>query len=167
MIRFQAELLGVPVLDRAFNRIDQFISDFRPVWPSVATEFYQIEEEQFQSEGGIGLSGKWAPLSPAYKKFKEIHFPGQPILRRDNALYESLTSSDALDSIFIPEKDQLTIGSKAPYARAHQKGLGRMPARPPISMSEAQKHRIQKAIQKELVAFTRQAGFQVDERVAA
>lgn len=166
MIRFTATIDGVEMLDRAFNRIDQFISDFRNVWPSVATEFYQIEEEQFETQGAAGASGQWAPLSPAYKRWKEIHFPGEPILKLEHPLYESLTSPDALDSIFRPQPDELTIGTKVPYARAHQTGAGFMPARPPISMSETHKRRIQKAIQKELVRFTRQAGFEVEERAA-
>lgn len=157
MIRFISTVEGVVTLDRAFNRIDEFIDDFRSVWPSVAREFYQIEEEQFASEGAVGLSGKWAPLSLAYKRWKEIHYPGQPILKLTNALYESLTSPDALDSIFRPERDELTIGTKAPYGRRHQR------ERPPISLNEEQNRRIQKAIQIELVQFTRSLGFEVRE----
>lgn len=160
MLKFSATVDGVETINRAFNRVDEFISDFRNVWPYVTTEFYQIEKEQFDTEGAAGASGKWAPLSPAYKKWKEIHFPGQPILRLRNDLFESLTSPDALDSIYIPEKDQLTIGTKVPYGRVHQR------ERPPISMNEQQKRRIQKAIQRGLVEFTRRAGFQVEERAA-
>lgn len=166
MIRFQAEVLGVPVLDRAFNRIDEYISDLRSVWPSVSREFYAIELEQFESQGAAGASGRWAPLSDAYARFKVRAFPGEPILQATHALKDSMTSPDALDSIFIPEPQQLTIGSKREGARAHQRGGGRLPARPIISLTEAQKRRIQKAIQSELVRFTRQLGFQVDERAA-
>lgn len=166
MLRFIGEIEGIPAFDRAFNRIDAVISDFRSIWPEVAAEFYAIEAEQFESQGAAGASGKWAPLSPAYKRWKEIHFPGQPILRLENPLFESLTDPDALDAIYRPERDQLTIGTKVPYARAHQRGAGRMPARPPISLSENSKRRLQKAIQKGLVEFTRRAGFQVEERAA-
>lgn len=157
MIRFSASVDGVEAINRAFNRVDQYISDFRNIWPYVTTEFYQIEKEQFDSEGAAGASGKWAPLSPAYKKWKEIHFPGQPILKLTNALSDALTSPDALDSIYRPERDQLTIGAKVPYGRAHQK------TRPPMSFTESQKRRITKAIQRGLVEFTRRAGFQVIE----
>jgi phage gpG-like protein len=160
MIRFISTVEGIETFNRVFNRIDEFISDFRSVWPLVAQEFYQIEEEQFASEGAAGLSGKWAPLSAPYKRWKEIHFPGQPILKLSNAMYESLTSPDAPDSIFLPEPEQLTIGTKVPYGRRHQR------TRPVISMNEEQKRRIQKAIQRELVQFTRSLGFQVDERAA-
>lgn len=167
MIQFTATVEGVEVLNRAFNRVEEYISDFRPLWPAVAQEFYAIEREQFDSEGAAGASGKWAALSPAYKKWKEIHFPGQPILRLTNALAESLTDLEASDAIFRPSADELVIGTKVPYATAHQRGSGFMPARPPISLNEAQKRRIQKAIQRGLVEFTRRAGFEVQEERAA
>jgi len=166
MIRFTGEVDGIPVLDRAFNRVEEHISDFRSIWPNVAKEFYAIEEAQFQSEGARGASGKWAALSPAYKRWKEIHYPGEPILKLAHPLYESLTSPDAPDSIFRMEATEMTLGSRTPYATAHQKGAGRMPARPPISLTESDKRRIQKSIQAGLVAFTRRAGFQVEEKAA-
>lgn len=167
MIRFRAELDGVEVMDRAFNRIDQIISDFRSIWPNVAKEFYAIEAGQFGSEGAKGASGKWSPLSPAYKKWKESHFPGEPLLRLAHPLVESLTSPDAPGSIFRLEADQMTLGSKVEYATAHQRGGGNLPARPPISLTEEDKRKLQKSIQSGLVRFTRQAGFRVDERLAA
>lgn len=164
---FSFELEGVEVFSRAFNRLEQGIDDFRSIWPNVAKEFYAIEHEQFASEGAHGASGKWAPLSPAYRKWKETHFPGQPILKLTHSLYESLTSPDAPASIFRIERDEMTLGSRVEYATAHQRGSGRMPARPPISLTEDDKRRLQKAIQVGLVQFTRRAGFQVEERRAA
>lgn len=163
-LRFTFDVDGQTVLDRAFNRIDRYISDFRNIWPGVAQEFYATEERQFQSEGASGASGRWAPLSQAYARFKSKVFPGQPILQQTSSLYESLTSPDALDSIFRPLPQELQIGTKVPYFRAHQRGSGRIPARPPISLTEPDKRRLQKAIQASLVAYTREQGFQVDER---
>lgn len=167
MIHFRAEVDGIEVLNRAFNRVEQHISDFRPLWPNVAGEIYAINQEQFDSEGGAGASGKWAALSPAYKQWKEIHYPGQPILRLTNALFESLTDPEAPDAVYQPRQDELVIGTRVPYATAHQRGLGHLPARPIFSFSEQQKRRIQKAIQAGLVQFTRQSGFEVREEQAA
>ena len=166
MLYFTAEVLGVEVLNRAFNRIDQHVSDLRSVWPDVAAEFYAIEHSAFESEGGTTSAGRWAPLSPAYAKFKAIAFPGQPILRATTSLYESMTSPDAADSIYRVEPLQLTIGSKREGAIYHQRGTRRMPARPIIALTGEDKRRIQKAIQRGLVPIIRAAGFQVDERAA-
>ena len=161
MTQFTASVDGVEVLNRGFNRVEGIISDFRPIWPAVAQEFYVIEGEQFDTEGSAGASGKWAALSPAYKKWKEANFPGQPIMRLGNSLFESLTDPEALDAIFRPSKDELVIGSKLPYARRQHR------TRPLIAPSEQQKRRLQKAIQQGLVQFTRRAGFEVQEERAA
>jgi phage gpG-like protein len=160
MLRFTAQIQGEVIIDRAFNRVEQEITDFRNFWPGVITTFYEIENEQFLTEGASGASGKWAPLSPAYKLFKEREFPGKTILRREDALYESITGPDALDSVLRPEKEELLIGSALPYALFHQK------SRPIISLTEEQKRRFIKSIQQRLVEFTRSTGFEVDERAA-
>jgi phage gpG-like protein len=160
MIRFSAEVLGVEVINRAFNRVEEAISDLRSIWPEVAKEFYAIEREQFDSEGVAGAPGKWIPLTPAYKQWKEANFPGQPIEQLEGSLVASLTDPEALDAIYRPEKDELIIGTRLPYARRQHR------TRPLISLSEVQKRRLQKAIQRGLVQFTRQAGFHVEERAA-
>lgn len=167
MIRFVAEVGGVEVLNRAFNRVDRGIDDFRNFAPGIAREFYAIEEQQFRSEGAAGASGKWAPLSLSYARFKARAFPGAPILQRERSLYESLTSPDAPDSVFRVSQSEIVIGTKSPYARAHQSGGGRLPARPPISFTERDRRRLQKAIQAQLVKLTRDAGFEVKEEKAA
>lgn len=160
MLRFSAEVNGFQVLDRAFNRIDSRISDFRSVWPEVARTFYEIETQQFDTEGASGASGKWTALSPAYEQWKEVHFPGEQILQASHALVDSMTSPDANDSIFRADPLSLTIGTKREGAAKHQR------TRPIISLREEQKRRLQKAIQAGLVRFTREAGFQVDAKAA-
>lgn len=164
-MRLRAEILGEEIFNRAFNRLDS-LSDLRPVWPNVIREFYLIEAEQFQSEGAAGASGKWAALSNVYAKYKQVAHPDKPILRADDELFESLTNPEAAGAILRPDEQELTIGTSVPYAAFHQRGTRRMPARPPISLAESQKRRIQKAIQTGLVRFVREAGFNVVERAA-
>lgn len=167
MIRFRGDIEGVEVFNRAFNRVEQIISDFRPLWPAVAGEIYAINQEQFDSEGARGASGKWAALSPAYARYKAKAFPGQPILQAEGHMVASLTDPEAPDAVYLPGKDELAIGTRDPKARAHHLGLGHLPARPIFAFSEPQRRRIQKAIQQGLVEFTRQAGFEVQEAQAA
>lgn len=162
MINFSFSIDGVEAFNRGFNRVEEAITDFRSVWPNVAKEFYAIEAGQFKSEGAQGASGKWAPLSPAYAKYKAKAFPGGPILQATRSLFDSLTSPDALASIFRLDRDEMVLGSKAEGAVYHQRGTSRMPARPPISLMQEDKRRMQKAIQVGLIEFTRRAGFQVN-----
>jgi hypothetical protein len=155
-----AEISGEVQLDRAFNRVEAEISDFRNFWPGVITTFYEIETAQFETEGAQGASGQWTPLSPAYKQWKEVHYPGEKILQLSHALIDSMTGPDALDSILRPEKDELTIGSALPYAlRQHR-------VRPIISLTESDKRRFVKSIQARLVEFARSTGFEVQEAAA-
>lgn len=164
MIGLTASVEGQVVFDRAFNRLDS-LSDFRPIWPNVIAEFYLIESDQFETEGAAG-GQRWTPLSPLYSEYKEQVYPGQPILQAEGDLRASLTDPEAAGAILQPREDELIIGTSVPYARAHQRGTIRMPARPPINFSEAQKRRIQKAIQAGLVRFVREAGFDVQEKAA-
>jgi phage gpG-like protein len=158
-LRFTAEVDGAVTFDRAFNRLDS-LSDMRPLWPPVIEEFYLIEREQFDTEGAAG-GQRWAPLSPAYRAWKEIHYPGEPILQRDHELVDSLTDPEAAGAILQPREDELILGTSIPHARIHQRR-----GRPPINFSESQKRRIQKALQVGIVRFVREAGFDVQERAA-
>lgn len=165
MIRLIGSVEGIPKLDRAFNRVDRFINDFRNMWPGIVDIFYAAEERLFSTEGSSGASGKWAPLSQAYAKFKAEKFPGMPILQREQDLMESLTNPDAADAVFRAEKFELTLGTRDEKAHAHHRGIG-VPARPVISLSERDKRAMQKSIQAQLVQFTRECGFEVDEKAA-
>lgn len=166
MISFSFSVDGITEFDRAFNRIDQILSDFRVIWPEVTKEFYRIEAEQFATEGRRGATGEWAKLSPAYAKFKAVKFPNKTILRATDSLFNSLTDQGAPGAIFRPTPSELTLGTSVPYAILHQRGTSRMRSRKPISMSDDQKRRIQKALQIGLVQFMRRQGFRVLENAA-
>lgn len=166
MFSITAEVDGVEVLNRAFNRTEGYIADFRNFAPAIAEEFYKAEVEQFRTEGAAGGSGKWTPLSRAYAKYKATKFPGETILRATGHMEASLTDRDALDAVFQATNDEIVLGTKDIKAVYHHRGRGRLPARPVISLSEAQKRRMQKAVQRQLVEFTRRAGFTVSEEAA-
>lgn len=163
-MRFTVSFAGEEIFNRAFNRIDS-LSDLRPLYPEVIAAFYQFEREQFDTEGAAG-GERWTPLSPVYAEYKERVFPGQPILQAEGDLMVSLTDPEAAGAVLIPREDELIIGTSVPYAIHHQRGTRNMPKRPPLSFSEEQKHRMQKAIQAGLVRFVREAGFNVEQRVA-
>lgn len=164
-MRFTVTFAGEEIFNRAFNRIDS-LSDLRPLWPEVIATFYQLEAEQFDTEGAAG-GQRWTPLSPVYEEYKERNFPGQPLLQVSGDLIASLTDPEAAGAILQPREDELIIGTSVPYAIYHQRGTRKMPKRPPLSFSEEQKRRMQKAIQAGLVRFVREAGFAVEERNAA
>jgi phage gpG-like protein len=177
MIRFNFEIDGVKQFDRAFNRVEGHVKDLRPVWDYAEAALIRIEEEQFLSEGAKGAHGKWAPLSKPYYEYKELRWPGRPILQRNYDLVSSLTDTTA-DSIRVKEKQEFAFGtkvvSKEPhnkgfnYPLEHQRGNRRMPARRPIDLSESQRRDLTKAIQKGLLEIIRaDKEIQFDKDVAS
>lgn len=149
-MRFTFEVEGKAEFDRSFNRVGEHVSDLRPVWNKIERTFHQIESEQFKSEGAKGRSGKWRPLTRNYAVYKAKKYPGMPVLQRSGRLYRSLTSNTG-DSILIKTKDEFGIGTTLFYATFHQTGTKNMPAREPISFSDAQRTTLTKEIQKGLL----------------
>lgn len=149
-MRFTFEIANQVQFDRAFNRVGEHIKDLRPVWPAVERKFYQIESEQFKSEGAKGRSGKWAPLERKYAKQKAQRHGVQPILRATGRLEQSLTGNTS-DSILIKENQEFGIGTNLFYADYHQTGTSKMPQREVISFSDNTRTDLTKEIQKELL----------------
>lgn len=150
----------------AFDTLGKQIADWRPAWPEIEQVFYRIELEQFESEGARG-GQKWQELSPAYKKWKERHFPGRPILMRTGRLKRSLSviGAGGSDSIHEAEPMSLTLGSKVSYGIYHQRGGGKLPARPPLQINRNDMGKIVSRMWRYAERGARGAGFQVQSRL--
>jgi len=158
MLRFTIDISGDVQLDRAITRFSEGVSDYRPIWPLIYGEFQAEVKGQFETEGAQG-GAAWAPLSGAYSAWKVRTYPGKPILERTGDLKRSLTERDAPGAVFRPEPRQLTMGSDVPYAVYHQKGTGKMPARPEIELTEKWKREVMRNLQDYLVMRATQLGF--------
>lgn len=114
---------GAEELKHSFDYVKEGLVDFRQLgtWKAVAREFYKIIKAQFDSEGGTGKSGKWAPLTPKYAAIKAKKYPGGSILVATGAMRSSLTSGGA-NSIYEETAQELTIGTSDPKAAYHQRG---------------------------------------------
>lgn len=156
MLRITVEIQGEKVLDRALSRFGEQLRDLRQLWPAVVTELRAITREQFAGQG-IGATGQWAKLSPAYKRWKEKNYPGRPILVRTEALKDSLLKNNK-NTVYRPLPQSLEFGTKIKYAAYHQRGSGKLKRRPIFDLNEQQKTRIIKAIQKRLVSAGRDNG---------
>lgn len=92
----------------------------------IKTHFLKAESLLFKSEGSSGRSSKWPALSPAYKKWKNTHYPGQTIMIRKGVLEQSLTS-DSPNSIFVTSKMgksyYIRLGTTSEIAEYHYKGI--------------------------------------------
>lgn len=159
MFRFRMDIAGEVQLDRGIARFAEGVSDFTPIWPVIEDEFYAEEKAQFRSEGAEG-GDPWQELSPAYAAWKEVHFPGKPILQRSGDLEASLTSGSDVNAVKIEGRKSLTLGSRVPYGIYHQSTAPRtqLPRRPVVNMSAAFKTSVMRLLQGYLVDVATSAG---------
>jgi phage gpG-like protein len=129
MLVVTVEQTSLAETHRYLSGVEGRVSDLRPAMEEISEDFYRHEERAFGTEGSILRSGKWAPLSPRYAAWKARHYPGRTILVRTGKLKASLTQPGAEGAIREVTEDGLEIGTSISYARYHQWGTGRMPAR--------------------------------------
>ena len=96
---------------------------------------FVVAKQQFSSKGGRGQHGTWQALSADYAAVKAKMFPGKPIMRRKDKLFNSLTSAGG-GNISIGTNTALgysfTMGTKVAYGIEHQKGGTKVKGRPPM-----------------------------------
>ena len=111
---------------------------FRAFLTQACFELWQKSYRQ-KAAGGPGLDGRhWKPLSP--RTLATPTFPKRKgILRVTDRLYKSLTPGVVVngdyykgnqDQSVTMQATKLTLGTSVPYATKHNKGTGRIPARP-------------------------------------
>jgi len=137
-----------------FSRWTEGLSDFSPALEDIADDFLKLEQTQFSGEGKSG-SGGWKALSPDYAAWKATNYPGAKILERDGWMRDSLTVKDAPFQIRDITATQAVLGTSVPYGVFHQLGTKRMPARPPIQLSESDKNRWGKLVHEWLYAMAK------------
>jgi phage gpG-like protein len=135
---------------RAFTRFGNEVADLTPAFEAIADNFHEGEQEMFASEGGG--AGGWEKLSPDYAKWKAANYPGKPILQRTGLLMESLTDRSGPGSKFEMSPMRLLMGTGLKHAGYHQAGTGKMPARPPIKLTETQKNEWMKFIHEHIAS---------------
>lgn len=143
------DIMGDTQLSRGLSRFADDAKDLKEPFREIVKLFHEIEEKQFQSEGGYG-SGGWAPLAPSTVEAKQkAGFPDK-ILVRTRVLMESMMGKNPW-TVTEVRSLELRMGSKLEYARFHQKGAPGMPARPVIDLTEGDKMSFMKTIQRYLV----------------
>jgi phage gpG-like protein len=152
-MRIQLQIENEQILDREISRFSNGAQDFRIIAPTLLVTIRDIVREQFAAQGR-GLTGRWRKLSERYRKAKEKKYPGQPILRASDKMFNSLMSRTQY-SIVSLRKTELIYGTRVPYASYHQNGTPKMARRPIIDLREQDRDRIIKAVQARLVRLTK------------
>ncbi len=153
-------------LDTGLTALARGISDWSPAWPLVADLVRGIAREQFESAGARGASGPWPVLADDYAKAKAKRYPGQPILRATNRLYNSLTDPLGENSVFDPQPKKLTLGTRVEYAIYHQSSgpRARLPRRPIFDFVPGQDDRaIAGVLNRYAIEVARRAGLAITD----
>lgn len=147
-VRIRLDINGVEKTDESLTRFGARARDLRPAWDEIADSFGRWMTRQFDSQGSYS-TGRWAPLSPQYGKYKASHFPGTRILQRTSQLRNQLTQQPF--GVDVREPGYLILGAALKIANYHQDGTSRMPQRQIIKLFPAERTRWRKIIQKHLI----------------
>lgn len=137
MVTINVEILGKEVFVRWFNRFSDLVKDWRPAFEQIHANYVQVTRRNFKSQG---YPHRFKALSPAYRAWKQKHFPGKPILQRSGGLMDSMLGrgqSTRQHTVKDIKKLSAEFGTTLAYALAHQDGVpGRLPKRPPLQLQD-------------------------------
>jgi hypothetical protein len=96
---------------------------FRPIWQDSIRKVFAAE----------GLPAPWPELSPAYAAWKSKKYPGKPMMRATDRLYESLVA-DTRDTIWEATPRTIRFGTRVQYFGPNQRGVPsrNLPRRPTL-----------------------------------
>ncbi len=157
-IVFTVTLPGQEPLTIALQRFATDITDFSGYWSQYfLPAWYRFEQIHYETQGA-STGAQWAPLSVAYEKWKQKHWPGLPTGVLSGATRESLTFPGDQNAVVEIHPDALMVGSRVPWAMYQQKGTKKMPARPPMRVSQNFMLTIAKLLQEYGHAVTKNSG---------
>lgn len=132
--------MDTKVLQYRLKGLKAGLADLSPVWRGPVYRIFQDFIKVHFDSGGSYSGDQWAPLSPRYAAWKEKHYPGKGILRREDDLFKSL--QDGPDKVLRVTPDSAEMGTSVPYAVYHQakdRGKAPFPRReviPPLTRQE-------------------------------
>ncbi len=154
----------------AFSGLAKLVRNWTPIWKLVINKAVKpwlsgggssgglAFAGQFPTEGDAGAHGHWAPLQPKYEAQKRKRWGDKPILQASGAMYDDLTGSSNQGVI---QALSMSYGSSLPYAKFHQTGTSKMPARRIIDPDDNFKLGIRRQVTRGIVQYIRAYGFGV------
>ena len=137
---FSFQVTGVDETLKGLTSVLGNVQDLTPFWRDVwAPRYFAVVQDLFNTSGsargamGRFTSGPWARWSPKYAVWRKQNAPGGSILTLSGRLRESLRWSGAglgPEGYFEATPTSVEFGTTVPYARFHQYGTSKMPARP-------------------------------------
>ena len=125
-ITIEVDVKADDVLELLENIKDR-ADDMRPVFKWAKTQLELANAWNFMANG-LPSGKPWQPLDKEYGAWKSAHFAGAGTMVRSGNLFRSLTSLTDSTANTIT-KTSATFGTSVEYAKFHQYGTTKMPAR--------------------------------------
>src|ERR1700681_2917332 len=135
-IKFSITVPGQEPFVFALQRFSETIADFTPFWSEYFAPTWFSYVAAVYASGGAESGAAWDALTARYAAWKEKHWPGQPIGVRTGATRSSLTMPEDEHAVLTISRDAFAVGTNLPYPIYLQLGTGRMPARPPLRLTD-------------------------------
>ena len=134
-MQISIQVEGLERLKQRLKATADKLQNMRQFWSSVGMYVQrQTIRERFNKEQSPD-GQKWKPLAESTKRRKKRHKRGQmKILHDTGALRRSIAYEAGNNSV--------KVGSVLKYARTHQFGRGKIPARPFLGVTEGEKKHI-------------------------
>jgi phage gpG-like protein len=132
MIHLEIHAEGLAEALEDIQGLNGRLRDLRPAWEALHPIFLQHRAAAFQTQGG-SQGAAWPGLKPSTIRRRK---GGRGVLQVSERLKQSLTVATHPEHVWmVGQEGILAAGTRVPYARFHQAGSKRMPARPPVAPS--------------------------------
>lgn len=151
--RLTFDVDGERQVSRAFMGMERDLADLSEPLEEIAGLIRQAIGEEFGTEGARG-GDAWAPLSPAYEKWKEQHFPGRPLLVQHGDMRRALLDRTAFRVtnerlVYYPDTSSANHPEIAGF---HQRGSGDLPRRKMVDVTAEDRRAFEREIHDWLIA---------------
>ncbi len=144
MANISIQLLGLEALNAEISGFLITFTDEKKMHKAGLEEFFRIEEEIFNDEGGKRTF--WPELSAKYAIAKlRSQYSGMPMMQRTGALKNALTGKDPSKLQIVNTGFGIQVYILSPYWRRHQFGLN-MPKRETVVLTAEDKRKIEKVM---------------------
>ena len=123
------KIKGLTSVNNLLNKLGKAVSDNKEFLSSVAVSEIKKEVSRVFSSKGFG---GWPPLAPSTLRYKRRYGYSSDPLVRTGSMKGEMTS---LSGVSITS-NKLVYESNTPYAKYHEYGTSRIPARPVFSLAK-------------------------------
>lgn len=139
------------------------VQSLEPAWQQVGEDFLGDFALNMVASGGLfGRASRWPPLAPSTIREKaRLGYGEMPPLWRTGTLAASLAEKGAAGNILQAGPSSLVVGTSINYARYHQDGTSRMPARQIVGISWTRRSGIIARLNAYVQELARRAGLAI------